>query len=73
SWGDRPRRAGRDELVKEAGRDTALGQYLSAVPKKRSLDLYDIVDGIAQGESKLSETERVFMLMNEIKKVYTKQ
>jgi spore maturation protein CgeB len=59
------------ELIERAGRDTELGRYLSRFLDKESISLSDIVEEIKQGEGSLSTIEKIFLLMDELKKQFS--
>lgn len=57
-------------LVKKAGKDTELGMYLSKFLDKESISLSDIIEGIKSEEGDLSDVEKIFILMDELKKQF---
>lgn len=61
-----------DLLIEFAGSDTELGKYLSQFIDKGRICLDDIIEKIKSGDGKLSDVEKKFLLMNEMKKVYLK-
>jgi len=52
-------------LIKESGRDSELGKYLSSFAGKRRITLSDITAEISGSEGEITKTEGIFMLMNE--------
>jgi len=61
------------DLIKEAGENTKLGKYLSKFLDKENITLSDIIEEIRNGEGRLSEVEKVFMLAEEFKKQFCKR
>ncbi len=61
-----------ESLIRAAGRDTELGEYLCQFSDKGKICLDDITEKIKSGEDSLSYVEKIFLLMNEMKKVYLK-
>ncbi len=61
-----------ESLTEAAGRDTELGEYLCQFSDKGKICLDDIIEKIRSGEDSLSDVEKKFLLMNEMKKVYLK-
>ncbi len=57
-------------LVKEAGRESALGSYLARFSSKGKVGLDDIVEDIRSGEGALSDVERIFLLMDSLRRQY---
>lgn len=56
-----------DELIAEAEVETDLGVYLSRFRGKDRLTLEDVLNTISEGEGKLSDIEKTFLLMREFK------
>ncbi|MEW6601132.1 MAG: glycosyltransferase [Nitrospirota bacterium] len=54
-----------EDLVREAGRDSELGEYLSRFAGKGNITLSDITAGIYSSEGNILRPEKMFMLMNE--------
>jgi len=59
-------------LLETAGADTELGRYLFQFIDKGRICLDDIIEKIHSGNGELSDIEKKFLLMNEMKKVYLK-
>ncbi len=62
--------AGVETLIESAGEGTELGRYLSRFEGRIGLD--EIVEAINSGDASLSEVEKIFLLMEEMRKVYLK-
>ncbi len=60
-----------DELIEEAGRHTEIGSYLERFRNKGAITVSDIVDEMASGVGELSETDKIFVLINEIARQFT--
>lgn len=54
-------------LIEEAGRDTELGRYLLRFLNRGRITISDITEEIKGGKGRLSETEKLFMLIKEFK------
>ncbi|UCD35464.1 MAG: glycosyltransferase [Nitrospiraceae bacterium] len=63
-WADGGEPVGK--LVKEAGRDTDLGQFLERFSGRRRITLSDVAADIKTGVGDISRTEKIFLAMNEL-------
>jgi len=54
-----------DELIEEAGADTALGMYLSKFAGRGDLKFEEITGAVQEGDGELSRTEKILMIMRE--------
>lgn len=61
-----------EALIKAAGKETELGEYLAQFREKGEVSLDDLVEYIHSGEGTLSRVEKILLLMNEMRKVYIK-
>jgi hypothetical protein len=55
-----------EELIKEAGGQTELAEYLSRFRKMEKITLSDIKMDIEKGEGDISRTEMLFLIMKEM-------
>jgi|Deesub1362A_J573_1020465.scaffolds.fasta_scaffold00087_88 spore maturation protein CgeB len=58
-------------LLQRAGSNTELGKYLAGFIGRGRVGFPEIVEEIASKEGKLSDVEKIFLLMREIKEIYT--
>ncbi len=84
SWHDREMDNVAD-IIKEAGENTELGKYLSRfsarfsarlsarLSDKENVSLSDIIEEIRNGDGRLSEVEKVFMLAEEFEKQFCRK
>lgn len=76
SWPD-PEMDNMTDIIKEAGENTELGKYLSRFSArfsdKENISLSDIIKEIRNGDGRLSEIEKVFMLAEEFEKQFCKK
>jgi len=63
SWGDD--RESVEDLVREAGETTELGEYLSHFADRERINLSDITEEISGGDGELSKTEALLIMMKE--------
>ena len=61
-----------DNLISQALPDQELINYLERFNNRGSIDLDDILEDIYNSEGELQRPEKIFLLMNQIKKVYLK-
>jgi spore maturation protein CgeB len=61
------------DIIKEAGENTELGNYLSRFSDKENISLSDIIKEIRNGNGRLSEVEKVFMLAEEFEKQFCRK
>jgi spore maturation protein CgeB len=54
------------KLIREAGRETDLGTYLSGFSDQEYINLTDIKDRISKEDGVLSRTETIFLMMKEL-------
>lgn len=54
-------------LIDRAGRDTEMGMYLSRFSERERITISDILDEIREGKGRLSEVERMFQLIKELR------
>ncbi len=62
-----------EQLISEAESDQELTNYLKKFKDHARIELDDIIEDIKNSEGELKKPEKIFILMNEIKKVYLKQ
>ncbi len=63
SWGDD--RESVEDLLREAGETTELGEYLSHFADRERINLSDITKEISNGDGELSKTEALLLMMKE--------
>jgi spore maturation protein CgeB len=61
------------EIIKEAGENTELGNYLLRFADKENISLSDIIEEIRNRNGRLSEVEKVFMLAEEFEKQFCRK
>jgi spore maturation protein CgeB len=61
------------DIIKEAGENTELGKYLSRFSDKENISLSDVIEEIKNGDGRLSEVEKVFMLAKEFEKQFCRK
>jgi spore maturation protein CgeB len=54
-----------EQMIHEAGRESELGAYLARFRERETITLSEIAEDIMGGEGDLSQTETVFLMMNE--------
>ena len=62
-WGDD--RESVEELVREAGEKTELGEYLSRFACREQINLSDIIEEISNGDGEIIKSEALFLMMKE--------
>ena len=54
-----------EDLLREAGETTELGEYLSHFADRERINLSDITEEISGGDGELSKTEALLIMMKE--------